>query len=330
MTHNSGGVRKAKGRRVSCRDRVGAGPTVTFLLFAMALAVAAAGSAQQSSTQTEAMPATSEAAFEDDATQAATQLPDSYTIGKSDVLQIKVFGLDDLDIKSRVHLDGSVSLPLLGIVPLEGLTVDEAERKIAGLLSDGELIHDPQVSIFVEEFVSRGVSVQGAVRGPGVYQMMGTQTVLEILGRAGGIVGDEAGSRIFIIRKREDGSQETVEIDTERLVELGDTTQNLALRPGDIVLVPHERRVRVYVSGAVENPGPIEFSSSEGITLLQAVTAAGGPTKRANLSEVTILRTLPDGTQSKITINLKKIRKGRAEDFVLQANDTIVLKDWFF
>jgi polysaccharide export outer membrane protein len=266
----------------------------------------------------------------DAAATALPQVPDNYTIGKSDVLQIEVFGLDDLDIKSRVALDGTISLPLLGIVPVEGLTTEQAERKIATLLSDGELIHDPQVSIFVEEFVSRGISVQGAVKVPGVYQMMGTQTVLDMLGQAGGIIGDEAGTRIFVIRKGDDGSQETMTLDTERLVELGDTTQNVALRPGDIVMVPHERRVRVYVSGAVESPGPIEFSASEGISLLQAVTAAGGPTTRANLSSVTVLRTLPDGTQSKITVDLKKIRKGKAEDFVLQPNDTVVLEDWFF
>ena len=278
-----------------------------------------------------AMGATAQDATDATAGEASgSELPNNYTIGKNDVLEIQVFGLDELDIKSRVNQDGTVSLPLLGVVALEGLTVDEAERRIGDLLSEGELIRDPQVSIFVEEFVSRGVAVQGAVRVPGVYQMMGTQTVLDMLGQAGGIDGQNAGEKIFVIRKLDDGSQETLEVDAKRLVELGDTTQNLALRPGDILLVPHERRHRVYVSGAVETPGPIEFSASQGITLLQAVTAAGGPTKRANLSEVTILRTLPDGTQSKIVVNLKKIRKGRAEDYVLQANDTIVLKDWFF
>lgn len=318
MTQNCRRVEQARQLRASRRDRAGFGPAVALLAVAAVLGAGPAALAQPGSESP------------GEAAQPATPLPENYTIGKSDVLQIQVFGLDELDIKSRVHLDGTVSLPLLGIVPLEGLTVDEAERKIARLLSEGQLIHDPQVSIFVEEFVSRGVSVQGAVRVPGVYQMMGTQTVLEVLGRAGGIDGQEAGSRIFVIRKQDDGTQETVEIDAGRLVELGDTTQNVELRPGDIVLVPHEKRHRVYVSGAVEDPGPIEFSGSEGITLLQAVTAAGGPTKRANLSEVTILRALPDGTQSKITINLKKIRKGRAEDFVLQPNDTIVLKDWFF
>jgi polysaccharide export outer membrane protein len=255
-----------------------------------------------------------------------------YRIGPGDVLEVSVFGLDTLDRTVRVLRDGSISLPLLGALKVAGMSLQEAERLLERLLLERKLVNDPQVSFFVKEYVSRGVSVQGAVERPGVYQMIQQRTLLEILGEAGGLSGrdsERAGQQIFVIRETEDGEQTRIEIDSEKLVNQGRAELNIPLLPGDVVLVPFAQKHRVYVSGAVQRPGPVEYLSSEGITVLQAITAAGGPTERGNLSRVRILRQLADGSETQIVVNVKRIRNGKESDQQLMRNDTVVVGEWF-
>ncbi len=249
-------------------------------------------------------------------------------LGPGDVFEIDVFGLPELGRKVRIAGDGTITLPLLGSFKVAGLTPRQAETEIAGRLAIQELVNDPQVSVFVEEFQSRSVSVQGAVRSPGVYQLLGRTRLLDVLSQAGGLSGRQ-GSEALILRG--DGAdQRTLTADLDRLLGEGDLAQNLALEPGDVVMVPEARSQRVYVTGAVSRPGPIDFSSSEGITVLQAITAAGGPTARANLKSVKILRRLADGSQEQLEVNVKAIQKGRRDDVPLAKNDTVVVGEWLF
>ncbi|HUP18734.1 MAG TPA: SLBB domain-containing protein, partial [Gemmatimonadota bacterium] len=118
-------------------------------------------------------------------------------------------------------------------------------------------MRDPQVSVFVEEIVASTVTVQGAVLRPGVYELVGRKTLLEILGEAGGLMGREnerAGGTIKVLRGS--AEDEVVEVDLERLLSGQTPTLDLTMRPGDIVLVPHALRNRVYVTGAVKRPAP--------------------------------------------------------------------------
>ncbi len=257
----------------------------------------------------------------------------AYRVGAHDILAIEVFGLENLNRRARVSRDGRVSLPLLGAVELLGKTLEDAEATIAAALVERELLRDPQVSIFVEEYHSRGISVQGAVEAPGAYQVIGRKSLMDVLGEAGGLAGSDsnrAGQKIFIVRKTPDGAQETFEIDAGRLYDEGDASQNLEILPGDVISVPHAKLLRVYVTGAVSSPGAVEFLSSEGITVLQAVTSAGGLTERAKPAKVHIVRRRDDGTQERIRVDLRKIQRGQAEDPLLQKNDTVVVGEWFF
>jgi polysaccharide export outer membrane protein len=250
-------------------------------------------------------------------------------IGPGDVLEIAVFGLPELDRKVRVAKDGTISLPLLGNFAIAGSTVLEAERAVAAMLAGRRLVNDPQVSIYVEEIVSRTVSVQGAVAKPGSYPMKGRSTLLDLLGAAGGL-DEKYGDQILVLRTDEAGTATKIEIDSERLITHGDAELNLVLEPGDIVMVPQAREFRVYVTGAVVRPGPVEYLSSEGITVLQAITAAGGPTERANFGSVSISRRLADGSQKRVKVNAKKIQRGKTADLPLERNDTVVVGEWFF
>jgi len=258
---------------------------------------------------------------------AEPQTHQVLTIGPGDVLEVSVLGVEELSRRVRVQGDGTITLPLLGNFRISGIAVKDSEDLIAKMLSARKLVNDPQVSIFVVESVSGAVSVQGAVRSPGTYDLLGTNTLLEIIGRAGGVTEDRGG-KILIVRGSETPTQETLEIDASRLFDEGDITQNLGLEPGDIVVVPVARQLRVYVTGAVRQPGTVDYSSSEGITVLQAITAAGGPTERANLKKVTIKRRHADGTEELIPVNAKRIQNGKDPDLLLERNDTVVVGEW--
>lgn len=265
----------------------------------------------------------------DSAPPAVAGMAEDIRIGAGDLLRVDVFGLDDLDRKVRVLSNGSISLPLVGNLRVAGLTLAEAEAEIEQILTDKRLVKEPEVSIFVEEFKSRAVSVQGAVVRPGVYQLVGRRSLLDVLGEAGGI--DQRGGRsIFVLRPDSAGEKQWIEIDSERLTDQGDLSLDIPLQPGDVVMVPHVKIFRVYVTGAVEKPGPVEFSSGEGITVLQAITAAGGPSARASLGKVHVIRRQEDGSQERINVNIKKIRKGKDPDMALEKNDTVVVGEWFF
>ena len=264
---------------------------------------------------------------------AAAQDPGQYRIGENDLLSVEVFGLDDFDRKVRVLRDGTISLPLLGSVEIAGLTLDAAQDRIADELRERRLVLDPQVTLFVEEYLSRSVAVQGAVQRPGVYQLLGSKTLLEVVGEAGGLSGREgerAGRTLFVVRTDSQGNQNRLELDARRLIDEGDPSLNIPLQPGDVVVVPFDRKQRIYVSGAVRNPGAVEFLESEGITVLQAITAAGGPSERARLNRVLVKRRGDDGTEEEIEVNIKRVNNGKEPDVALQPNDTVVVGDWFF
>ncbi len=255
-----------------------------------------------------------------------------YRIGTQDLLRVEVFGLEEMRRQVRVLSDGSISLPLLGAVPVLGLSVPEAEALIGRKLRESQLIQEPFVSLFIEEYRSRLVRVQGAVEKPGSYEILGAATLLDVLSDAGGLLHGEQeppARRIYVLRAGATGQEARLEIDTEALIDRGDLAYNVPVYPGDLVIVPYSRRSQIFVDGAVARPGPVDFFSHEGITVLQAVAAAGGATQRANLRTVYVIRKLPSGEQSRIKVDLKKIRKGRAEDLHLLRNDVVVVGEWF-
>ena len=258
----------------------------------------------------------------------AAQTHEDYLLGPEDLLEINVFELPELKTATRVLSDGTVSLPLVGVVKAAGLTKTGLESRLKELLEERFLL-DPQVTISVTEYRSRQVSVIGAVTTPGIYQMLGPRTVLQVISEAGGLT-KEAGADIFIIRKTDSGKAERLHLDLDDLVIKGNPELNLALSPGDVINVPVDRPVYVFVDGAVKTPGQIESKSSRPVTLLQAVARAGGLSERANLRGVHILRKGADGVQTRIPVNLRSIRKGKSDDIDLIDGDVVVVPETFF
>ena len=251
-----------------------------------------------------------------------------HPVGPEDLLEISVFEIPELNRTVRVSEKGTISLPLLGEMAVKGLTAMQLEDRLREALSR-KYLQDPQVSVFVREFGSKKVSVIGAVGKPGVYQMLGPRTLLQVLSEAGGLE-KEAGANLFVIRAAADGATDAIPVKISDLLMNRDPALNLAINPGDVISVPIDRPVYVYVDGAVKTPGRLEEIASRPITLLQAIAKAGGLTERANLKSIQILRRGSNGTQTDLRVSLKKIRQGKDPDPTLEDGDVVVVPETFF
>ena len=238
-----------------------------------------------------------------------------YRIGPGDVLNITVYDNDDLETMVRVGADGKIIFPLLGQVEVKDLSISQVSDKITQLLADGYLVN-PQVNVFVKEFRSKKVVVLGRVRSPGLVELSGPISFLELVSKAGGLEKD-AGDTATIKRKKED--QDTViVVDLLSLLEGGDLTQNVPIQDGDTVVIA--KSGMCYVTGEVEEPG--SYPCGDGSTVLKLIALANGFTGKAAESKVRIVR---------IIENEKKILKDVDLDTtVVFDNDVIVVPESFF
>ena len=224
-----------------------------------------------------------------------------YMIGEGDLLRITVYDHPDLSVRTRVSGDGKIRFPLVGEVMINGLTATEIEGKIAGLLQDG-YIKKPHVSVFIEEYKSKKVTVLGEFVKPGLVELRGNSTLLEVISNTGGIT-PYAGDTLYIQRKIIKGGSNkdeevTVVVDLKRLLEEGDVSANVTVQDGDSIYVP--RAAFVYITGEVKNPG--QYKITKELTVLKAITLAGGFTPKARESKTKIIRKTDEG---EITINTK-------------------------
>lgn len=256
------------------------------------------------------------------------QYSSEYRIGPKDLLEIRVFGLDELDSTVRVSEEGNITLPLVGEVEVEGLTSAELERKLKSLLEENWL-RDAQVTIFIVEYQSKKVSVLGAVREQGSYELLGRQTLLQVISQAGGLT-PEAGNEIIVIRQQEDGNNAALKIPLEKLVLEGDVNLNIPLQPNDIINIPIDKLINIYVFGQVRNPGALELKKSNIPTLLQAIAQAGGFSERASKTGVLIKRKDENDQEKEIRINVKDIIKGKLDDVQLKENDIVFVPETVF
>ena len=161
-----------------------------------------------------------------------------YRIQPFDALQITVFQETDLSIKARVSAAGTINYPLLGSVAVAGLTGAEVERQLTSQLGKKYLVN-PQVTILIEGSVNRRVTVLGQVKLPGTFDLPTDEPLrlLQAIARAGGFTDIAAADRVNVLRS-EGGREERIVINVAAIMRSGDHTQNIVLRPGDVVTVP--------------------------------------------------------------------------------------------
>ncbi len=222
----------------------------------------------------------------------------AYRIGPGDLLELKVFQVEELSQTVRVSEDGSMTLPLLGRVMVEGLTQEGVVQKLTDLLQ-AKYVKNPQVTIFIKEYKNQQVAVIGAVEKAGSYELVGRKNLLQIISMAGGF-SETAGNEVFILREGQDGQTSSISIDLKDLLVNGNQALNVPIEPNDVINVPIDKEIRVFVMGRVTRPGAVTSKLSEGVTLLQAIADAGGLAEGAKESKITITRKDKAGKEQKI------------------------------
>ena len=239
-----------------------------------------------------------------------------YVIGEGDTLKITVYDQDDLTTTVRVDGEESILLPLLGRVKVGGLTVAEAADRIAALLSAGYIIN-PQVNIFIVEFRSKKVVILGQVAKPGVYELSGATTFLELLSKAGGLTENAGDSAVIKSKDKNSGENKTKTINIRTLLESGDLAENIQINDGDNVYV--EKAGQCYVTGEVVKPGV--YKIDEKTTVINAITLAGGFTGKASRKHVAIIR---------VVGGEKKTLEGMPLASKVEDQDIIIIPESFF
>jgi polysaccharide export outer membrane protein len=248
---------------------------------------------------------------------AHAALAQDYVVGEGDVLRVTVYDHPDLTTVTRVSGEGTILFPLLGEVKVAGLSVSQLSERIARLLADGYIV-SPQVSIFIEEFRSQKATIMGEVNKPGLYELKGNTTFLEVLSKAGDLTKD-AGDKAIIKRKAgiPGKKEKIITIDLSRLVEMGDTSQDVPILDGDSIYVV--KAGVFYVTGEVKKPDSYKFE--EGTTVLKAITMAGGFTDKAATGKVRIIRKLKGKEELQEKVKL---------DEPVLPDDVIVVPESFF
>ncbi len=247
-------------------------------------------------------------------------------VGPRDVLEIKV--LEDASISGRVTVgdDGGIPLDVVGKVQVAGLTSTQIEAKLKALL-EADILTKATVSVQVVEFASKPISVVGAVVRPGRIGATGNTTLIQAITQAGGLAAGH-GRELYVLRTGRNGLSEQVAIDIDQLMVQGRPELNIPLAPNDLVNVPLDTPIAIYVWGEVMRPGKVDFRSSQTPTLLQAIAAAGGPTDRA--SKRVVIKRLVNGKEQTIKINYKEILGGKRNDEILRDNDTVYIEEALF
>ena len=257
---------------------------------------------------------------------AGQEVSAEYKIGPKDLLEISVLGVPEISkLVVRVSEEGRITLPLLGEVGVGNLTKFEVEKKLTQLAGE-KIVLKPQVTVHILEYLSRRVSVVGAVGRPGPYELLGRQTVLSVVSEAGGLTED-AGEEIIVIRQLAAGESTSIRISVDGLFVQGDPKLNIALEPGDVLNIPIDKTVPIYVFGQVRSPGALQVRRSSLPTLTQAIAQAGGFTDRANKKRVQIRRKDAAGKELEIIVSVRKILKGKIKDVPLKVNDTIYVPE---
>jgi polysaccharide export outer membrane protein len=264
---------------------------------------------------------------------APPEEPRSYALGPGDVLQVSVLDMEEIGkYPNRVDLRGFINLPIVGRVEVAGLTVDQLESKIEERLRAHLKL--PDVTVSIVEMRSQPVSVLGAVAQPGVQQVQGRKSLMEVISQAGGLRQD-AGYAIRIARLKVwgtlpiDGAKEDstgqywlAEVGVSEVLDGAAPSKNIQVRPNDVITVPKGRLV--YVMGAVRKSGGFVLGERERVTVLEALSMAEGTDAFAKKGAVKILRkTSEPEKRTEIAVHVGRILEGKARDVPLEADDIL-------
>src|SRR3984885_11091600 len=239
-----------------------------------------------------------------------------YLIGSGDILRISVFKNPDLSLDIRVSEAGTISYPLVGSVPVGGLTPSAAEKKIGDLLKEGGFVLNPQVNLLITQALGGLVSVMGDVHPPGRYSVEAAGGhVSGMLASAGGI--SPTGSDRIVISGTRNGKPFRREIDVVAMSLSGNTADDVILAGGDTLFVNHAPLFYIY--GQVQKPGQLPLVRN--MTVMQALAAGGGVTGKGTSRGIVRHRRDASGKVKEESVSL---------DDDVQDQDVIYVKESLF
>src|SRR6202521_2383680 len=259
----------------------------------------------------------------------ATQTVFGYVLGPDDEIMIR--GIEAPEISDKpdkpvlIGTNGNITLPLIGRIKAGGLTVEQLEAELTTRFK--QFIQEPQISVTVTEFRSQPVSVFGAVTKPGVVQLRGRQTLYEVLSMAGG-PRDTAGSLLTVTRPRQSGEIplpgtkldptgqfSTAELNVQEILEGKNAAANIEIKPNDIISVSEGSSNMVYVVGDVQKAGAFTLGGQRNVSVLRALSLAGGLGKTAKADKARIIHEVSgDPKLKEIPVNVAEILSGKGKD----------------
>jgi polysaccharide export outer membrane protein len=252
--------------------------------------------------------------------------PQDMMLGAGDLLDVTVLDTPDLSAKARVSNDGTVSLPLVGVVPVAGMTIDQAGAAIENQLRSEQILNQPHVSVAISEYVSNAVTVTGEVRNPGVYPLISDHSVLDFISGAGGTTPG-ASRTIVLLRRDAPTSPITLQMsnDPQDIAKL-----NVPVKAGDRIIVT--KGGVIYVVGDVGRAGGFLVEGNKNLSVLQAMALAQGANHTARLDK-SVLISEAGNSRSDTPLPLSKILAGKAPDPILHDGDIVFVptsnaKNW--
>jgi polysaccharide export outer membrane protein len=259
----------------------------------------------------------------------------AYALGFGDQLTIRAANAPDINEKAtRIDPDGNINIPMIGRIHAAGMTVTQLETELSDRLK--VYLNDPQVSVDIAEYRSQPVSVFGEVGSPGVQQLAGRKSLIEVLALAGGVRPD-AGPKLRITRKIEfgriplpgaaddpSGQFNIAEVTLRPLIDAQTPEKDIEIQPYDVISVP--RVELVYIGGDVTRAGPVELREANTISIMEALSSTGGVAKTAAPQKARILRMVAgSATRDQIPVDVAKIMSGLEPDTQLKPGDILFI-----
>jgi polysaccharide export outer membrane protein len=242
-----------------------------------------------------------------------------YLLGSGDLIVVKVFESEDLQAEVRVSSRGNINLPLLDNINVLNLTAAEAEQEIEDLYRK-DFLHDPHVSVYIKEHMSKQITIVGAVQEPGTYDYISRRRLLDVLAMGDGLA-DDAGSLAYITRNDpKTGEMANYVVDLEDLIKNGNMVYNHPILGGDVIFIPESGYC--FVDGAVRKPGTYPLTGN--MTITEAISVAGGLAGWADDDKIKLIRFMGRGAERQVvSLSYSDLQAGLGDTLELQDQDII-------
>lgn len=295
------------------------------LLLAIVLLVVVAVPAASDDMEPASLPAVDAAPpVVDEAAAIPYPVPENYIIAPEDVLQIDIWGEPELTkMQVQVTPDGNITVPFIGSMSAESKTQQQLAEDIAAAYVERDILLDPKVSVRLMVIHKPTVYVLGQVARQGVVEFKDGDTLLEALAQAGINRSGALLEQATLTRK---GSKEPIPVNLKALLDKGDMSQNHVLQKGDTIYIPEDTLNKYYVLGEVLRPNI--YPLDDNITVLSAISAAGGPTPRGKLKGTMLIRGDASNPE-KVPVNIAKLIESGdvTQDINLEPGDVVYVPE---